>query len=237
MSTNPDEMNLIERAYAKIDKMPEYPTVAESTEQLWEMMEDHVELLEELTASKVEESPVLDAVVIAALLRSHATVLGFLSMIEERNKYCAVAMTRFQLDSTMRLFACTLAEDPLQFVGHILGGGMPGKYKTKDGRFMTDKLLHTELSNAYPGTSDAYEDTSGFVHLSNRHLAGVFDARKSKPGRLVFSDPTSLVYWDEPQVQAAMVRFIWATSCLLDLCFSLHELKDRPSPERLNEMR
>ena len=229
----PDEMNFIELAYASIDKIPEqHPTVAAPTVRLWEIIEDHVELLEELTASKVEESRVLDAVVIATLLRSHATVMAFLAMIEQRNKYCAVAMTRFQLDSTMRLFACTLAEDHVHFVSHILDGGMPDKFKTKA------RQAHDRQAPACGTLCHLLGDERRLrrherIRPSLKSAsAGVFDSRKSKPGKLVFSEPTSLVYWDEPQMQATMVRFIWATSCLLHLCFSLHEGKNRPSSSR-----
>lgn len=226
----PDRRNLIELAYASIDRMPEYPTVAESAERLGEMLNDHIEILDALTARRVEDARAIDLVIIAALLRSQATVVGFLDMVERRNKLAALPMIRFQLDSSMRLFACALATELVDFVKHVLDGGLPSKYQTHDGRRMTDHLLHTELSALYPGMTEAYEETSGFVHLSKSHLAQVFDHRKSTLGSFVFSDPTSLVHWDELQVKAAMVRFCWATSCLLHLCYTFHDPDHTPPP-------
>ena len=119
-------------------------------------------------------------------------------------------MIRLQLDSAMRLFACLIAAEPEKLILHILDGGKPSKFKDIDGVPLSDHRLHTKLSEHYPEVSHKYKDSSGFVHLSTRHIADIWDASASKPGKLVFTKPDALPHWDELQVRATMVAFVWA---------------------------
>jgi hypothetical protein len=215
MPEDRDDRSLLKIAYDGLDKLPDYPSIERSTDTLKEMLDDTADLIADMTAKGPAAIGRFDGLVLAALIRSQSTIVGFLAMIEQRNKLCAQPMIRFQLDSAMRLIACLIAKEPEELVQHILNGGKPSKFKDIDGVPLNDYRLHTRLSQEYPEASRVYEDTSGYVHLSRRHIADIWDANESRPGRLVFTRPDALPLWDELQVRATMVRFVWATSCIL----------------------
>jgi hypothetical protein len=223
MQQDTDELNLLERTYASVGKLPDYPSIEESTATLAELLDDTASLFTEMTAQGPAAIRGFDGLVLAALVRSRSLTTGFLAMIDQRNKLCAQPMIRFQLDSAMRLVACVLAEEPEKLVQHMLEGGRPARFKDVNGEPLTDHRLHTALSQTYPEASRVYEDSSGFVHLSARHIAGIWDATQSRPGKPVFTEPDALPFWDELQVRATMTAFVWATSCVLDLCFKWHQ--------------
>ena len=222
MPEDRDDRSLLEIAYEGLDKLPDYPSIERSSDTLMEMLDDTADLIADMTANGPAAIGLYEGLVLAALIRSQSTIVGFLAMIEQRNKQCAQPMIRFQLDSAMRLIACLIAKEPEELIRHILDGGKPSKFKDIDGVPLNDYRLHTRLSDEYPEASRVYEDTSGYVHLSQHHLAGIWDANESRPGRLVFTRPDALPHWDELQVRTTMVRFVWATSCVLDLGFKWH---------------
>ena len=201
MPEDRDDRSLLEIAYEGLDKLPDYPSIERSSDTLIEMLDDTADLIADMTANGPAAIGLYEGLVLAALIRSQSTIVGFLAMIEQRNKQCAQPMIRFQLDSAMRLIACLIAKEPEELIRHILDGGKPSKFKDIDGVPLNDYRLHTRLSDEYPEASRVYEDTSGYVHLSQHHLAGIWDANESRPGRLVFTRPDALPHWDELQVR------------------------------------
>lgn len=84
--------------------------------------EEHLALLRQATADGPDRLHAEDHLVIAALLRSLANIDGFLAMVDQGNKFCAIPIVRSQLDSAMRIFACTLVDDTHAFGEHLLHG-------------------------------------------------------------------------------------------------------------------
>jgi hypothetical protein len=72
-------------------------------------------------------------------------------------------------------------------------------------------------------TSDLYQDTNGFVHLSNHHLFGVIDREQLGGGEVVFTDHELLPPWSEADRKGAMVSMLWATHVLTEECSELLE--------------
>jgi len=173
MPEDRDDRSLLEIAYEGLDKLPDYPSIERSIDTLLQMLDDTADLIADMTAKGPPAISRYDALVLAALIRSQSTSMGFLAMIEQRNKQCAEPMIRFQLDSAMRLIACLIAKEPEELIRHILDGGKPSRFKDNDGVPLNDHRLHTRLSDEYPEASWVYEDTSGYVHLSQYHLAGI----------------------------------------------------------------
>jgi len=173
MPEDRDDRSLLEIAYEGLDKLPDYPSIDQSIDTLLQMLDDTADLIADMTAKGPPAISRYDALVLAALIRSQSTSMGFLAMIEQRNKQCAEPMIRFQLDSAMRLIACLIAKEPEELIRHILDGGKPSRFKDNDGVPLNDHRLHTRLSDEYPEASWVYEDTSGYVHLSQYHLAGI----------------------------------------------------------------
>ena len=55
---------------------------------------------------------------------------------------------------------------------------------------MTDRYLVNTLSKKYEWMPRVYESTSGFIHLSEKHLLSVFDGTKGENTLGLESEPT-----------------------------------------------
>jgi hypothetical protein len=42
--------------------------------------------------------------------------------------------------------------------------------KDSDGQFMRDNYLTNRLAEEYPWVAEVYKETSGYIHLSNKHI-------------------------------------------------------------------
>jgi hypothetical protein len=112
----------------------------------------------------------LDLLAIAAVNRSMSNIAGFRQMIESRNYLCAGALLRLQLDTAMRFAAASLAPDPHHLATEVLRGKAIRRLKDRHGRQMTDAYLVEVLANKDPWVARVYERTSGYIHLSDKHI-------------------------------------------------------------------
>lgn len=93
---------------------------------------------------------------------------GFIYMLQKRNLTCAGALLRLQLDNCMRTYAAFIAEDKEKVIDCIISGERIDKQKSKDGKSLKDGYLKDELSKLDPGFSIVYDNTSGYIHLSDK---------------------------------------------------------------------
>lgn len=112
----------------------------------------------------------LDLLAIGALNRSHALLTGFVSLIEAGNFVCAAPLVRLQLDNALRLFAAWLVDSPHEFAHKVLKGEQIRKLKDRDNQLMTDFYLTQKLNETHNWVSELYRRSSGFVHLSEKHI-------------------------------------------------------------------
>lgn len=98
---------------------------------------------------------------------------GIRMHIEQRNFVCAAPLVRCLLDSLLRLYAVSLVDDKDSLLLQIIEGGRSiNRTKDRDGEFMNDKYLVRKLAGLTqkPELVALYNDTSGFVHFSEKHL-------------------------------------------------------------------
>ncbi len=157
--------------------------------------------------------------VIAALRRSDSLLQAFVSLVDAQNRFSAIPLIRMQLDSAMRVHACSIVPDSDSFVKHVLKGGEPRKYPFKPQ--LSDSYLHGLLTHSYPHTTDLYRETNGYVHLSNHHLFGVFDWKGLQRGEFALTDTEALHSWPEELRKSDVVSMLWATEVLTEECKSL----------------
>lgn len=190
--------------------------------------DEHLDLLKQCTSEETVPVGALQHLVIAALRRSAALIEGFLVLTDMKNKFCAVPLIRMQLDSAMRVHACRLVDDPASFVKHILEGGEPGKFKQSPKLDLRDCELHRRLTEKYPLTSDLYKDTNGYVHLSDKHLFGIFDWEGLQNGNIELTDFGSLPPWSDADMKGWLVQLIWASHVLTDECKLIVNTSEEP---------
>jgi hypothetical protein len=112
----------------------------------------------------------LDFLAVAALNRSLCLIQGFCSLLEARNMVAAAPLLRMQLDNCLRFSAAWLVQEPHQFAMAVLQGTPIRKLKDKDGKILHDKYLVEKLTAEYPWVKAVYESSSGYVHLSEKHI-------------------------------------------------------------------
>lgn len=112
----------------------------------------------------------MDFLAVAVLNRSMALTRGFCDLIESRNFLAAVPLIRLQLDSCLRFSAALSSTNPNDVASKVLEGVPIGNLKDQDGKRMTDGHLRRKLAVKYPWVKEIYEHTSGFIHLSEKHI-------------------------------------------------------------------
>ena len=119
----------------------------------------------------------LDLLALAVLKRSMSLLCGFCGLIRLKNFICAAPLIRLQLDNCLRFYAAHLVEDPHQFSISVLSGKEIRKLKDQNGQSMTDYYLTEQFSKEFPDFSwikKVYKKTSGFIHLSDKHILSIF---------------------------------------------------------------
>lgn len=106
----------------------------------------------------------------AAVKRALALSSGLAVLVRERNATAAGALVRLHLDTALRFSAGFIVADPHDFARQVFEGSRIDRMKDMRGKRMTDKYLVSQLAREYPWISDVYDQTSGYVHLSNKHI-------------------------------------------------------------------
>lgn len=95
---------------------------------------------------------------------------GFQTLAKSNNWITAINLIRLQTDNCMRLFALSLVENRPEFYNQVINGEHIRNIKDSNGKKMTDLYLSQQLEKLYPGFRLLYENTSGFIHFSNKHI-------------------------------------------------------------------
>ena len=112
----------------------------------------------------------LDILAVAAMNRSINLLDGFCDLLEKKNFIAAAPLVRLQLDNCLRFFAAFIVDEPHNFAISVLDGIPVRKLKDKEGQLMRDRYLAEQMSIEYPWILNVYEQTSGYIHLSEKHI-------------------------------------------------------------------
>lgn len=157
----------------------------------------------------------LDFLAIAALNRSLSNSSAFTQMVRAQNYLIAASLVRLQLDTFLRFFASYLVSDPHEFATSVLAGTEARKLKDRSGAAMTDRYLVDSVAQEFPWVPSVYRSTSGFIHLSNKHIQSTIQSVHDDGtlSMLIGSDPNR--FPDELWVEMTE-GFIAATEALFD---------------------
>lgn len=111
-----------------------------------------------------------------AAKRTLAQAEGFRVMQDTSNATVAAALVRLQLDTLLRVYALWWVADADAFADEVFDGCPINRIKAADGQVMTDGNLYRRLSEVVPWVRTVYQETSGFIHLSERHMTAVMHA-------------------------------------------------------------
>lgn len=148
--------------------------------------------------------------------RATAMSAGFRAMVDQRNALCALPIVRMQLDTALRLYAGFFAPDHRDFCRRVMAGEHINKMKSDTGKQMSDGYLRARVSEKNPWMNAVYELTSGYVHLSGRHIGQAFEQSEDEGLQFVIGsmDRREPKHFHEPA--RCMVHLAWIIDCALE---------------------
>lgn len=202
--------------------------VLERIEYLLKAKLTHRQLGEEMIIADDGALYPLDIFVFSAINRSLNLLVPFCELIKEKNIIAAAPLIRMQLDNALRLYAGTLIDDPHTFSLEVLKGTHVRKLKDRNGKKMTDAYLVEQLSSQLniDWLSGVYDNTSGYVHFSNKHMFNSF----SSMDRNGFTMKITLGEHDveDKQFLEAIDAFISITELVFKMIGSWIHVKNNP---------
>lgn len=112
----------------------------------------------------------IDLFILGALNRILSVSSGFRKLMDDRNLLCSAALLRMQIDTSARVNALRFVENSDELCRSVIDGGRFDKHKDSTGNKLRDGYLISKLNKQYGWVAEVYRETSGFVHLSERHI-------------------------------------------------------------------
>ncbi|MDW9380144.1 hypothetical protein [Chryseobacterium sp. JV558] len=112
----------------------------------------------------------LDYFIAGILNRSLSLIYGFDTLLRSVNFIGALHLVRPHLDNYLRLSASWLVDNPHDFAKDVWEGVAVRNIRDRDGKKMTDAYLKEKATAEFSWIENVYNETSGFVHFSNKHI-------------------------------------------------------------------
>ena len=180
-----------------------------------QLIEEHKEWILAATTEHFKETSdvYLGHFVFAAIVdRTLSNIHGFLKLCEEKNFLCAASILRQQIDTAMRANAFSLVTDRNELAEKIFSGVRFSKIVDADGKKMQDFYLRGRLAEKYPWIEQVYEETSGTVHFSEKHiLSAISDVNKTGEMEFLISGLSTRPMEDFLEIFAAFEHSIRMT--------------------------
>ncbi len=164
-----------------------------------------------------EEFFSLDILVVGVINRSLSLCSGFCLLVKEKNFIAASHLVRPYLDNYLRFHAVWLVSDPHDFAHRIIKGERIDRIRDRKNNLLRDSYLAQEAAKNHPWMLNVYNETSGFIHLSKKHLS-VSMILKDKQARLgEFGVSKNDLYIPDELRLEAIACMIDISECILTL--------------------
>jgi hypothetical protein len=125
--------------------------------------------------------------------RSLFIISWFYDLIKNKNFICALSLIRLHLDSLLQLYWAYIVNNPHDFVNKIMIWKETREINDKDWNKMTDWYLRKVFfrdknNNEFIWLEKVYEETSWFIHFSNKHIYSTLKSQKWNKFELLLSD-------------------------------------------------
>ena len=169
-----------------------------------------------------------DLLTLGVLNRSMSLTSGFAILMRAENYLAAATLVRPQLDNFLRYAAAWLVADPHAFATQILRGTPVKKQKTANGALMTDRCLVDHFKKDHAWMERVYNETSGFIHLSEKHLLMNVTETDGPNGRATFSISDKHSHVPREMRAEAVMAFGEITRLVLHRVYSWRISKENP---------
>ena len=116
-----------------------------------------------------------DWFVLGAAKRAITLSASIFMLVDTNHGIGALTLCRPHLDTLLRLHSLWLTNDPHGLVDAVFEGKRLEKLKDRDGKQLRDTYLVDQLESAgLPWVRSVYQQTSGYVHLSDASMFQIF---------------------------------------------------------------
>lgn len=171
----------------------------------------------------------LDCLTVAVINRSLSLLAGFSTLLKNENYIAAVHLVRPHLDNYLRFSAAWLVSEPHEFAMSVMKGERIDKIKDRDGKFLRDSYLVEMASKDYPWIQNVYKETSGFIHLSSKHVFTSSTIKDAEKGIIEFKISKDDKYVHDNFRIEAIEGMFEITDCLIHLIESWIWTKNNPN--------
>lgn len=159
----------------------------------------------------------IDVVAIAALNRALSLTAAFGMLLEHRTFVSAAALLRLQLDNALRLSALWRVKDPDDVARQVIKGVPARTIAGRDGKKLTDRRLIELFEAEKDWVPAVYEKASGFVHLSDAHIAHAMSNAPNDDGGVPFKMSAEDQWLPDQTYHQAIAAFWASTDLFLEL--------------------
>ncbi|RQO75257.1 hypothetical protein DBR43_07815 [Pedobacter sp. KBW06] len=164
----------------------------------------------------------LDFYITGIVSRSLSLINGFETLVKSRNYLSALHLVRPHLDNFMRLHAAWLCNDPHDFAFRVWKGEQVQKIRDKDNKPLKDWYLKEKVSELYPWIANVYNETSGFIHFSNKHIAGAVNTKDENLTAYISKNDNNIPNKDKLETIMCMIEI---TNCIANHIFGWIDTK------------
>jgi hypothetical protein len=164
----------------------------------------------------------------AVINRSLKLIFGFTTLLKDENFIAASHLVRCHLDNIIRFSASWIVNDPHDFATKVIDGIQIDSLKDKNGKLMKDWYLRNLLYEEYPWITNVYEQSSGYIHFSNKHIYNSIQSIDSKKRTMQFSFSKKDKDVDENLKIEAIQCMGEITEILLDYLNGWYYTKENP---------
>ena len=112
----------------------------------------------------------LDHFAVGVINRSLSLISGFALLLRNSNYIGAAHLARPHLGQLSRFYAVWQVKHPHDFAMQTMKGVRIEKLKDRSGNSLRDSNLIKSASQDYPWMQSVYDQTSGVIHMSSKHI-------------------------------------------------------------------
>ncbi len=202
--------------------------LAQLLDDLEKLNDAHLEQGEAIMKAFGGDLYAFDLLSFAVLNRSMSLTSGFVTLMRKDNFVAAAPLIRIQLDNFLRYAAGWLVSDLHEFAVKVLSGEHIGNIKTKEEKKMIDSFLVNEFSKEHKWIKSVYKNTSGYIHLSGKHMFINITELDSKQRTATFKISDKDAHIPEKFKVEALMTFTKITKLVLHRAYSWRYTKDNP---------
>ncbi|HIF6145952.1 TPA: hypothetical protein ACX3IV_002965, partial [Vibrio parahaemolyticus] len=168
-----------------------------------------------------------DMLFLAAINRSKSQTSAFLQLMKADNYLAAVPMIRMQVDTILRLSATKLVNKPNELAEKMLSGKSIRSIEDRYGNKMTDAYLLSKFKNEKEWLERVYKAGCGFIHLSEKHMFGIFSNTSNDESFEICISDTQHFIPEEFRIEA-LEAFYQSILGICELCEDYVFIKNNP---------